>query len=192
MDRPGKHHMPYTGNKEQQEAAFRDDLDCVSACFGESLHTEDRQIYRERKNAVANLHEKIKAEADADTALWEAVIAYQNDQFHTSSGLLFTYTIKKNKRGEYSGELIVSRTEGSKTLTRSSVMLAFHKVVEEIRIVNDAEKITLICPEYKGPKAIGQIFGISYVYSLFWKLGVIRVPESVEMKLKGKKDFPDN
>jgi hypothetical protein len=149
-------------------------------------------MYRERKNAVENLHEKIKAAADADAALWEAVLAYQNDQFYTSSGLLFTYTIKKNKRGEYSGELIVSRKEGSKTLTRSSVMLAFHKVVEKIRIVNDAEKITLICPEYKGPKAIGQIFGISYVYSLFWKLGLIRVPESVETKLKGKKDFPEN
>ena len=38
-------------------------------------------------------------------------------------------------------------------------------------------------PEYKGPKAIGQIFGISYIYSIFWKFGLIRVPERIEEKL---------
>jgi hypothetical protein len=40
-------------------------------------------------------------------------------------------------------------------------------------------------PEYKGPKAIGQIFGISYIYSLFWKLGLIKVPQKVEDKING-------
>ena len=35
----------------------------------------------------------------------------------------------------------------------------------------------LVPPEYKGPKAIGQIFGISYLYSMFWKWGLINVPE---------------
>ncbi|MCI5647901.1 MAG: hypothetical protein MR332_00450 [Fusicatenibacter sp.] len=44
----------------------------------------------------------------------------------------------------------------------------------------------LLVPEYKGSKAIGQIFGISYVYSIFWKLGLIRVPEMVEKRLEGK------
>ena len=34
-------------------------------------------------------------------------------------------------------------------------------------------------PFYKGPKAIGQIFGISYIYSLFWAWGLITVPEKV-------------
>lgn len=38
--------------------------------------------------------------------------------------------------------------------------------------------------DFKGPKAIGQIFGISYVYSLFWKFGLIRVPAKVEEKLR--------
>ena len=29
----------------------------------------------------------------------------------------------------------------------------------------------------------GQIFGISYIYSIFWKFGLIRVPERIEEKL---------
>jgi hypothetical protein len=106
--------------------------------------------------------------------------------------LLFSYTVKKNKKGIYTGELEISRKEGSKTLTKSSVLLAFHKVLEAMEVVElpdkDGEKtMALIVPEYKGPKAIGQIFGISYVYSLFWKLGLIRVPGKVEDKLRGKK-----
>ena len=32
------------------------------------------------------------------------------------------------------------------------------------------------------------IFGISYIYSLFWEMGLIRVPEKVEKKLKNKKE----
>jgi hypothetical protein len=125
----------------------------------------------------------------ADQVLWQTVIAFQNTEFQTASGLPFSYQVKCKKNGEYSGELVVSRKEDSKTLTRSSVMLAFHKVLESIRIkqVADADgndTAELILQEYKGPKAIGQIFGISYVYSLFWNWGLILVPEKVEQKLK--------
>lgn len=141
--------------------------------------------------AVINLHNAIKSGENAEELLWQIIIAFQNHPFYTSSGLPFTYTVKRKRSGEYSGELIVSRKEGSKTLTRSSVMLAFRKVQQEIKVENakapeeNPEKI-LIPPFYKGPKAIGQIFGISYVYSLFWKLGLITVPEKIEEKLKGK------
>ena len=161
-----------------------------------SRHAEDSRKYRERRKAVKELHEKIKTGENAEKALWQSVIAYQEYPFHTSSGLLFSYTVKHKKNGEYSGELIVSRKEGSKTLTKSSVMLAFHTVIEKIEVSDTVDKpgdiaarvtTVLIPPEYKGPKAIGQIFGISYVYSLFWKLGLIKVPKKVEDKLKGKK-----
>jgi len=163
-----------------------------------SRHAEDSRKYRERKRAVDELHKKISLrvpEAELDTALWQCVIAFQNYPFHTSSGLPFLYTVKKNKNGEYSGELVISRKEDSKTLTKSSVMLAFHTVLEGMRKidgVDDASSVdgrspALVLPEYKGPKAIGQIFGISYVYSLFWKWNLIRVPEKVEMKLRGRK-----
>ena len=168
-----------------------------------SRHAEDSRKYRERKKAVENLHEAIIKEdrvgidaTDAESKLWKAVISYQNYPFYTLSGLPFSYTVKKKKNGEYSGELEISRKEESKTLTRSSVLLAFHKVMEGIRVAElttseamdseDVPSTALMLPEYKGPKFIGQIFGISYVYSLFWKWGLIQVPEKVENKLRGK------
>ena len=66
---------------------------------------------------------------ELETILWDAVVAYQNQPLRTLSGLEFSYTVKHKKNGEYSGELLISRKETSKTLTRSSVMLAFHKVL---------------------------------------------------------------
>lgn len=136
--------------------------------------------------SVEQLHKGIvdKEEPEIlDMLLWEAILAYQNQTFYTLSGLEFSYTVKHKKNGEYSGELQVSRKETSKTLTRSSVMLAFHKVIEATQIRDTNGQAEMILPEYKGPKAIGQIFGISYVYSIFWQFGLIRVPESVQEKL---------
>ena len=146
-------------------------------------HAADSRKYRERKKAVEALHGKIINRKNADEALWQTIIAYQNYPFRTSTGLPFSYMVKCRKDGEYSGELVVSRKEESKTLTRSSVMLAFHTVLGQMHI----EEHTLIPPTYKGPKAIGQIFGISYVYSFFWKWGLIRVPDKVAEKLREKK-----
>ncbi len=170
-----------------------------------SRHAEDSRKYRERRKTVEKLHEKIKDEMkltvagemhsaeisteELDNDLWQCIIAYQNYPFYTSSGLPFSYTVRRKKNGEYSGELEISRKEESKTLTRSSVLLAFYKVLERMQTTEAVDldgvpSTTLILPEYKGPKAIGQIFGISYVYSLFWKWGLIQVPGKVEKKLR--------
>ena len=170
-----------------------------------SRHAEDSRKYRERRKAVKELWERIKTGTEevrengnklmaeeVDAALWKCVTAYQNYPFHTSSGLPFFYNVKHRKNGEYSGELVVSRKEESKTLTRSSIILAFHKVLagiktEEVINANGTVSTSIIPLEYKGPKAIGQIFGISYVYSMFWKWGLIQVPMRVEIKLKGRR-----
>lgn len=146
------------------------------------------------KKEIKRLQQTILAQKNnatmeaCDAALWNTVVAHQNLPFYTSSGLLFSYTIKRNKHGEYSGELLVSRKEESKTLTRSSILFAFHKVLSEIQVERaaDGSGEVLLLPEYKGPKAIGQIFGISYIYSMFWKMGLINVPKKVEEKLKGE------
>ena len=111
------------------------------------------------------------------TILWDAVVAYQNQPLRTLSGLEFSYTVKHKKNGEYSGELLVSRKETSKTLTRSSVMLAFHKVLEQIEVTEKDGTVLFAPPSYKGPKAIGQIFGISYIFSLFLALGLIKTAD---------------
>jgi hypothetical protein len=135
-----------------------------------------------RREAVRRLHEKMAAGEDAREALWEAVIACQGDSFFTSSGLPFSYVVRRRKNGEYSGELIVSRKDHSKTLTKSSVMLAFERVLAQTELSGGGQ----MPPAFKGPKAIGQIFGISYIYSIFWKMGLIRVPETITHKLKGE------
>ena len=135
--------------------------------------------------SIEKLHNGIvgKEEQETlDTLLWDAVLEYQNRSFYTLSGLEFSYTVKRKKNGEYSGELLVSRKETSKTLTRSSVMLAFHKVLDQIQVVEENGEIQIILPEYRGPKAIGQIFGISYIFSLFLEFGLIRVSENARKR----------
>ena len=125
----------------------------------------------------------MEKKTELDKLLWDALLAGQGEFFNTSSGLPFSYVVKRKRNGEYSGELLVSRKESSKTLTRSSVLLAFHKVIDAAQICDIDGKAELILPEYKGPKVIGQIFGISYIYSIFWKFGLIRVPAKVQEKL---------
>ena len=146
---------------------------------------------QERKRTIAELHTGILAKSrDVDGLLWEAVLAFQDYPLRTVSGLPFSYRIKRKKNGEYSGEILVSRKEGSKTLTKSSVLLAFHTVLKRIETMppscgQESGKDILEAPEYSGPRAIGQIFGISYIYSLFWLLGLIKVPKKIGDRLSG-------
>lgn len=130
----------------------------------------------------------VEPKDNLEDLLWRVVIQYQKEPFYTVSGLAFSYTVKRRKNGAYSGELLISRKEESKTLTRSSVMLAFqiileHMDFEEIQNENGTSLKILHPPKYRGPKAIGQIFGVSYVYSLFWRFGVITIPKRVEEKM---------
>ena len=40
-----------------------------------------------------------------------------------------------------------------------------------------------ILGEVKKPKALGDIRGVSYVYPILWRFGLIRVPEAIEKKM---------
>ena len=128
--------------------------------------------------SIKELHRGIiagKTQEELDVLLWDAVLTYQNQTLYTLSGLEFSYTVKHKKNGEYSGELLVSRKETSKTLTRSSVLLAFHKVLEATEVTSEGDEASFQPPAYRGPKAIGQILGISYIFSLFLEFGLIRL-----------------
>ena len=136
--------------------------------------------------SIKELHRGIiegKTQEELDVLLWDAVVAYQNQPLRTLSGLEFSYTVKHKKNGEYSGELLVSRKETSKTLTRSSVMLAFHKVLEQIEVTEKDGTVLYAPPSYKGPKAVGQIFGISYIFSLFLEIGLIKTQTEISGKI---------
>ena len=128
--------------------------------------------------SIKELHRGIiegKTQEELDVLLWDAVLTYQDQTLHTLSGLEFSYTVKHKKNGEYSGELLISRKETSKTLTRSSVLLAFHKVLEATEVTAEGDEASFQPPAYRGPKAIGQISGISYIFSLFLEFGLIRL-----------------
>ena len=63
-----------------------------------------------------------------EEALWAAVIEFQGYKFHTYSGLVFSYSLKKGRSGVYTKELFIDRRENSKSLAWSSVLLAFHNI----------------------------------------------------------------
>lgn len=128
--------------------------------------------------SIKELHRGIiegKTQEELDVLLWDAVLTYQDQMLYTLSGLEFSYTVKHKKNGEYSGELLVSRKETSKTLTRSSVLLAFHKVLEATEVTSEGDEASFQPPAYRGPEGNRQIFGISYIFSLFLAFGLIRL-----------------
>lgn len=84
--------------------------------------------------------------------------------FLTAKGLSYTYTIRERRDGALGGEMFISRKE--KSITQSTVFMAFHKALELGGIV-------------KGPKKLGT-FGASYLYPVFIRLGLIRQGEPDE------------
>ena len=109
-----------------------------------------------------------------EDALWQAVVAFQGEAFYTISGLPFSYTLKRGRSGDYNRELLVSRRRESKTLAWSSVVLAFQNALQ-------MERGTVI----GRPKELGDIRGISYIYPLLYRWGVIQVPEMAAEKMIG-------
>lgn len=110
-----------------------------------------------------------------EETLWSAIAAFQNYPFRTASGLPYQYKLKIGKDGTYNKELLIDRRENSKTLSWSSIKMAFQNCRQISGIV-------------KRPKALGDIRGISYIYPLFWKFGLIEVPKETAKKMSGECD----
>ena len=105
--------------------------------------------------------------------LWKCVVAFRGYKFKTMSGLPFTYTLKKGRGDEFTKELWIDRREDSKSLAWSSVMLAYHNIGKIGEVVDR-------------PKALGDIRGVSYIYGLFYRFGLIDVPDKAKEKMGGK------
>ena len=103
---------------------------------------------------------------------WEVVLAYAGVYFKTYSGLLFSYTVRKGRNGEYTKELWIDRREKSKSLAWSSVLLALRNITGEV---------------VDRPKALGDIRGVTYIYGMFYRFGLIDVPDAKEGPDPGKK-----
>ena len=112
---------------------------------------------RQRKKAV----EALQSSHD-EQHLWKCVVVFQGYRFKTISGLPFSYKIKTGRNGELTKELWIDRRESSKSLTWSSVLLAFEKTEGK--------------PLVERPKALGDIRGVAYIYGMFCRFGLIEVP----------------
>ena len=101
---------------------------------------------------------------------WGVVLAYAGVKFKTYSGLPFCYEIKKGRNGEYTKELWIDRREKSKSLAWSSVLLALRNIKKVGEVVDR-------------PKVLGDIRGVTYIYGLFYRFGLIDVPDEVKEKM---------
>lgn len=125
---------------------------------------EEQKQAEQQWNKIRRERINILKEAPSEENLWQAVMAFQDYPFKTVTGLPFQYTLKTGKNGEWTKELWIDRREKSKSLSWSSVVLAFKNSRKTTEVV-------------ERPKALGDIRGISYIYPILWRLELIRVPE---------------
>ncbi len=102
---------------------------------------------------------------------WGVVLAYAGVKFKTYSGLPFTYEVRKGRNGEYTKELWIDRREKSKSLAWSSIVLALGNIR---------------CEVVERPKALGDIRGVTYIYGMFYRFGLINVPDKVKKEKMGR------
>ena len=84
--------------------------------------------------------------------LWEYLKRFEGQQFYTSKGLPFKYTIR-------GGEMFVDRREKAKSITRSTVFKAYKKICEG----------KTVSEPVPGPKKLG-VFGAPYIWSVLTTL----------------------
>ena len=99
---------------------------------------------------------------------WGVVLTYAGVGFKTYSGLPFTYEVRKGRNGEYTKELWIDRREKSKSLAWSSIILALKNIKGEV---------------VDRPKALGDIRGVTYIYGMFYRFGLIDVPDEIKEKM---------
>ena len=129
-----------------------------------SVGAERRRRYR----AVRKLRSE-----PTEEHLWETILLYSGVRFKTYSGLPFTYEIRKGRNGEYTRELWIDRREKSKSLAWSSIVLALGHIKGEV---------------VERPKALGDIQGVTYIYGMFYRFGLIDVPDEAKEKIGHPKD----
>ena len=124
-----------------------------------SVGAERQRRYRAMKRWRANPTEE---------NFWGVVLVYAGVKFKTYSGLPFTYEVRKGRSGEYTKELWINRRAKSKSLAWSSIVLALKNIKGEV----------VDCP-----KALGDIRGVTYIYGMFYRFGLINVPDEVKEKM---------
>lgn len=126
-----------------------------------STNAGEERVFISRQKALEQL-----ASDTSEENLWEAIVEFQGYPFYTVSGLPFMYELKIGRNGKYNKELIVNRRKNSKTIVWSQVSSIFENA------------LSMRGTEIKRPKALGDIRGVSYIYPLLYRFGIIEVPDS--------------
>ena len=135
--------------------------------FPSTAEKEKISVGAERQRRYRAIR-KLRSEP-TEEHLWETVLLYCGVQFKTYSGLPFTYEIRKGRSGEYTKELWFYRRGKSKSLAWSSVLLALGNIKKVGEVV-------------ERPKALSDIRGVTYIYGMFYRFGLIDVPKEVKEK----------
>lgn len=125
------------------------------------IETGRMNQYHQRKSAADKLQGLVQEYLTGEygtwdilmDTLWETLCLFSGYPFYTAKGLRYSYTIKGY-------EMFVSRKD--KSITKASVEVALKKALE---LQEKGETVT-------GPKKL-KIFGASYIYPVFVKIGVI-------------------
>ena len=85
------------------------------------------------------------------------------------------YLLKNCKKREilrviYTKELWIDRRENSKSLAWSSVLLALSNIKK-------------VGEEVARPKALGNIRGVTYIYGMFYRFGLLDMPDEAKRKM---------
>ena len=136
---------------------FPEDADAANISTGAERQRHYRAVTALKKNPC-------------EENLWKCVVAFRGYKFKTLSGLPFTYKLKKGRGDEFTKELWIDRRESSKSLAWSSVMRAYQNIGKVGEVVDR-------------PKALGDIRGVSYIYGVFYRFGLIDVPKKVKEKM---------
>ena len=131
--------------------------------FPSTVAGDKISVGAERQRRYRAVRELLRAPNEEN--LWSCVVAFRGYTFHTVKGLPFSYDIKLGRNGSLTRELWIDRREGSKSLAWSSVLLAFRNI-EEIGAVVER------------PKALGDIRGVSYIYGMFCRFGLVAAPKT--------------
>ena len=132
----------------------------------EGMQERSEMQQRQGYQAVEKLRETLD-----EKYLWEVILLYAGESFKTYTGLPFTYEVRKGRNGDYTRELWIDRRENSKSLALSSVLLALRNIKKVGAVVDR-------------PKALGDIRGVSYIYGIFYRFGLIDVPDTARQKMK--------
>ena len=136
--------------------------------FPSTAEKEKISVGAERQRRYRAIR-KLRSEP-TEEHLWETVLLYSGVRFTTYSGLPFTCEIRKGRNGQYTKELWIDRRENSKSLAWSSVLLALRNMKKVGEVVDR-------------PKALGDIRGVTYIYGMFYRFGLIDVPDKVKEKM---------